>query len=348
MKKIFALFITFAILTLNSCYAFSELYYLKNTSVSNWQNIIKAGYTNQDYSIVKENPYYGVSQYYANDYAIVILQQSGSNMFYYYNSNDNKKINKYILKQIKNSNIVYERSYDGNIIGIYDNIAARMIGSNGVTTSNYVFNDNETTYSNNNKTTIKTTTTSSSNTLKGYVARIDAGTKINIYLQGAINTSTASVGDKITAVVTKDIRYNGTTIIPQGSLVYGVLTKARHAQYGSRNGRVTMDFSQIVTPDGKTYEISAEKIDFAVTNEGKVGEVTSNVVVGALIGGLAGLLVGALSSSHNIGTATAIGAGVGAGGALISGAAERGVDAEIPSFTELELTLIKPFNATIY
>jgi hypothetical protein len=59
------------------------------------------------------------------------------------------------------------------------------------------------------------------------------------------------------------------------------------------------------------------------------------------------LLIGALTS-QGIGTAAAIGAGVGAGGALITGAAEKGVDAEIPSFTELEVTLTKSFNATIY
>ena len=45
--------------------------------------------------------------------------------------------------------------------------------------------------------------------------------------------------------------------------------------------------------------------------------------------------------------ATAIGAGVGAGTAVIGGVAERGVDAEIPSFTEMEVVLNKAVRMTV-
>ena len=164
-------------------------------------------------------------------------------------------------------------------------------------------------------------------------------------MQSAINTANAVEGDRIIAVVQQDLKYNGISVIPQGSLVYGILTKARHATHGSRNGRVVIDFNQIATPDGKTYDISTEKIDFTVTNEGKVASVAKDVVVGALIGGLAGLLIGA--ASKNLGPATAISAGVGAGVGAISNVAEMGVDAEIPSFTEMEITLTKSFTTSV-
>ena len=110
-------------------------------------------------------------------------------------------------------------------------------------------------------------------------------------------------------------------------------------------GRVVIDFNQIVTPDGKTYDISTEKIDFTVTNDGKVASVAKDVVVGALVGGLAGLLIGACTK--NIGTATAISAGVGAGVGALSNVAEMGVDAEIPSFTEMEIELTKPLSTNV-
>lgn len=348
MKKIFALFITFIFMTVNSCLAFSELYYLKNTTVDRWKSIVTESFSDQDYNLIKENPYYGVSRYYGNDYAVVILQQSGNNMFYYYNSNDNKKINKSILKQIRRSDVEYEKSYDASVINVYDKIAQKTISTGGQGTNDYTFSDYEpSSYSNNYSSNTNNNQVQQANTLKGYIARIESGTKLNVYLQNAINTSTAVEGDRIIAVLTQDLKVNGATVAPQGSLLYGILTKARHAQYGSRNGKVTMDFNQIVTPDGKTYDISTEKIDFAVTNDGKIGEVASSALVGAVVGGLAGLLIGALSS-QSLGTAAAIGAGVGAGGALITGAAEKGVDAEIPSFTELEVTITRPFNATIY
>lgn len=182
--------------------------------------------------------------------------------------------------------------------------------------------------------------------LKGSVVSVGSGTKIKTYLQNPINTSSAQKGDRVIAVLTDDLKYNGVVVAPQGSLVYGTLTKARHATYGSRNGRVVIEFNQMVTPENKTYDIETEKIDFTVTNDGKVGRTVGNAVAGAAVGALAGLLFGALGD-YSLGTAAAIGAGVGAGTSLIGSGVERGVDAEIPSFTELELTLTKPFRVTV-
>lgn len=341
MKKIIAIFITLLFLGTNSAMAFSEVYYLKNATVEAMKPVVKDAIESYNFKIIKENPYYAQSVNDSSDYAVIILQQSGNNMFYYYNSNDNKKINKKILKAVKNSDIECEQSFNTNIISIYDNLAQKTI--NNEATNNYVFRDNEPNYysSSNSSSAQK----QSSNSLRGYVAKIESGTKLKIYLQSAINTANAVEGDRVIAVISQDLKLNGVSVIPQGSLVYGILTKARHASHGSRNGRVVIDFNQIVTPDGKTYDISTEKIDFTVTNDGKVASVAKDVVVGALVGGLAGLLIGACTK--NIGTATAISAGVGAGVGALSNVAEMGVDAEIPSFTEMEIELTKPFTTNV-
>ena len=342
MKKFIAILITLLFLGTNSVMAFSEVYYLKNTTVEAMKPVVTDAIEDYDFKIVKENPYYAKSTDNNSDYAVIILQQSGNNMFYYYNSNDNKKINKRILKAIKNSNIECEQSFNTSIISVYDNLAQKTIANES--TNNYVFRDNEPNYysSSNSNSTAQN---KSSNSLRGYVAKIESGTKLKIYLQSAINTANAVEGDRLIAVVSQDLKLNGVSVIPQGSLVYGILTKARHASHGSRNGRVVIDFNQIVTPDGKTYDISTEKIDFTVTNDGKVASVAKDVLVGALVGGLAGLLIGACTK--NIGTATAITAGVGAGVGALSNVAEMGVDAEIPSFTEMELVLTKSFSTNV-
>ena len=349
MKKIIALFLALLLTSLNGAFAFSEVYYLKNATPAAIQPSVLNGFYSQNFKLIdSKNPYYAKSTKNDADYAVVILQQSGNNSFYYYQSNNNKKINKYILKAIKKAGIDCEQSYNMNIIGTFDDIAKRTISASGSQTQNtYVFNDNEPAYSSSyaSSTTNKSAQKQINNSYKGYVANVESGTKINIYLQSAINTSSAVEGDRVIAVLTDDLTYNGYIIAPQGSLVYGILTKARHATYGSRNGRVVIDFNQLVTPDGKTFNIETDKIDFTVTNEGKVAKVASNVAVGAVVGVLGGLLVGALS--RNVGPAAAIGAGVGAGTALIGGVAERGVDAEIPSFTEMEITLTKPFSTTV-
>lgn len=347
MKKIITLFLALLLSTFNSVFAFSEVYYLKNATPAAIQPSVLNAFYSQDYQVVSQkNPYYAKSTKDPDDYAIVILQQSGNNTFYYYQSNDNKKINKYIIKAIKRADIEYEQSYNANTISTFDEIAKRTMQTAGSQVQNtYVFNDREPEYSSAYSTSSSVTQKQNSNTYKGYVANVESGTKMNIYLQSAINTSSAVEGDRVIAVLTEDLKYNGYVVAPQGSLVYGILTKARHATYGSRNGRVVIDFNQLVTPDGKTFNIETEKIDFTVTNDGKVAKVASNVAVGAVVGALTGLLIGAMTG--HVGASTAIGAGVGAGGALIGGTVERGVDAEIPSFTEMEIVLTKPFSTTV-
>lgn len=201
---------------------------------------------------------------------------------------------------------------------------------------------NQRTYSTVN-TTVKSQQAS---LLKGSVVQIASGTKFPVYLQNPINTSSAQKGDRVVAVLTDGLKYNGITVIPQGSLVYGSLTKARPATYGSRNGRVVIEFTQLVTPENKVYQISTDKIDFTVTNDGKVAKTVSNTLAGAAVGALAGLLFAAMGDL-SFGAAAAVGAGVGAGTSLVGAASERGVDAEIPSFTELELTLTKSFSASV-
>ncbi len=355
MKKLLALMIAVIYSSLNACFAFSEMYYLKNTTVDNVKSAVTESYSSYDYVLRKNNPYYGVSRYDSADYAVVILQQSGNNVFYYYQANNNKKINKNILKLVKRNGVDCELSENPNVLSVYDRLAQDIMS--GSTTNRYTFEEPQTqqrvyyqnNYNNSNNYNNNQTYTQrepQDTTLRGAVAQLASGTTMHVYLQSAINTASANKGDQVIAVLMKDITYNGAVVFPQGSLIYGTLTKAVHASYGSRNGKVAIEFTQIVTPENKSYNISAEKIDFSVTNDGKLKSVASNAAVGAVVGALTGLLYAALSGG-DIGKAAAIGAGIGAGGAVIGSTVERGVDAEIPSFTEMDLTLTKPLRVTV-
>lgn len=340
MKRILAGIITLLFMSANSCMAFSELYYFKNIKTTDIEPIVKEGINNYKFNIVKENPYYAVSED-GNDNAVIILQQSGDNMFYYYMSNDNTKINKYIVKAVKSRDIICEQSFNTGVISIYDNLAQGIL-SNAGAEKQYSFEDSQENYF----TPAPPPEPKQQTVLKGYVAQLSAGTTIQAYLQNAINTAIASKGEQIVAVISSNVTYNGVVIFPQGSLIYGKLTTARSATYGSRNGRVVIDFNQIITPENKVYNISTEAIDFTVSNDGKFKASVGNAVQNAALGALAGLVF-ALLSDRNVGQAMAIGAGVGAGSSAIYSTAEKGVDAEIPSFTELEITLTKPLSVSI-
>lgn len=344
MKKIIALILSLIFGSFNASFALSELYLIRNANSDNVKPIVTEGYNTYNYQLTKYNPYFGTSIENNSDYAVVILQQNGANLYYYYNSNDSKKINKFILKELKKSGYTYEESLNANILDVYDNLAQDIMRGTNNSPNRYSFEEpTSNTVQLNNQ---RPSQTSDYTSLKGAVAQIGSGTELNVYLQNAINTANANKGDQVIAVLMKDLTYNGAVVFPQGSLVYGTLTKAVHAAYGSRNGKVTIQFNQIVTPENKSYSITTEKIDFSVSNDGKAKTVASNAFSGALLGALGGLLYAAMSG-ENLGTAAAIGAGVGAGTGIATSTIEKGVDAEIPSFTEMEIKLTKPVSVMV-
>ena len=342
MKRLIALLITFFFIATTNCYAFSELYYIKKIKTLDFASVVENNYIANNYHLIKTNPYYGVAQS-GDGYVVVIIQQSGENMFYYYQSDGNNKINKSILKDAKRQGLIVEQSFNTGLIDIYDNLA-KEVTSTTQTLKTYNFEEPQ---SSAFEPPQQTNQYSQPAVYSGYVAQLSSGTKIQAYLQNAINTANASKGDKIVAVLTNPLTYNGQEVAPQGSFVYGTLIKARPASYGSRNGRVVISFTQLVTPDNKVYNISAEDIDFTVSNEGKVAESFKNAAGAAIGGAVVGLLFGLLSGSDHAWRNAAIGAGVGAGSSAIYSTAERGVDAEIPSFTEIEITLTQPLSVTV-
>ena len=343
MKRFIALLLTFFFAATSNCYAFSALYYVKGIKTTYMQPIVENSFAANNFYLTKQNPYYGISQK-GDDYVVIIMQQSGDNMFYYYQSEENLKVNKAVLKELKKQGITVEQSFNTSLIEIYDNLASEVTAKTE-TLKTYNFEEPQTNAF--EPPTQQVQQYQQQTAYKGYVAQLNAGTKFQAYLQNAINTATAAKGDQIVAVLTNGLTYNGQEVAPQGSLVYGTLSKARPASYGSRNGKVVINFNQLVTPDQKVYNISTEEIDFTVSNEGKVGESFKSAAGAAVAGALVGLLVGALTGGDHIGRNVAIGAGVGAGSSVIYSTAERGVDAEIPSFTELEITLTQPLSVTV-
>ena len=261
-------------------------------------------------------------------------------MFYYYNSTDNKSINNSIIKELKKQNISFEQSFNQSYITTFENQSNRILKN--TENNNYTFSDSNTATA----TAVRNSNSGENKALKGYVGQISKGTTFKAYLQTPVNTATANVGDNVIAILTDDWMYNGSVIAPQGSVLSGTVIKAKPARYGSRNGSVDIDFNTLQTGQ-KTYNLSTEKIEFDVSNDGKIGKVSKNVLAGVATGALLGLLIGLCNSKTNNGAATAIGAGIGAGSAIIGSAVEKGVDAEIPTYTELDITLSKPMNIVI-
>ena len=342
MKKLLSLFLVlFYLLSINTCFAYeSNLYFVKNIDKQTVKSIVEPLIDNGKYNLNKKDPYYAILKSDTSNYIIVILQPTGNNLFYYFQSTDNNTINKNILKALKNANITYEQTQNQKYISLYETQAQKVLMYDG--NVKYDFSEP----SQNTNKYVPQQQPEQSTTLKGYVGKVEKGTTFKTYLQTPVNTATANQGDVITAVLTDDWLYNGHVIAPQGSLVTGTIKKARHASYGSRNGRVVIDFNKLTAVDGKTYDISTEEVDFTVTNDGKLKSTVKNVAAGAAIGALSGLLVALLSRDASYGASIAIGAASGAGIGAIKSGVEAGIDAEIPVYTELDLTLSKSLSVS--
>ena len=356
MKKILSTFLT--ILLLCSQVFASNMYILYNTDENTVKPFVKDGISKKNYYVIHSDPVRAQDIKNSKEYVTVILQPAGNHLYYFYKSTNNKNsVDKAILKNIRRAGIKYDKAYNTSYLQTFEDIAAKVANHTYVpdqtnsqvntftqstqNTRTYTFDDS--TY---NQQVQQVPVSYNSNVLKGYVGEVPKGTSFAAYLQTPVNTASAQVGDQITAVLTQDWVYRNNVIAPQGSIVTGSLSKARSATYGSRNGRVVIQFNTITTPEGKTFAIGAEDIDFTVTNDGKFAGAAGSVVGMAIAGAVVGMLFAAIGG-NNIGAGAAIGAGSGAAAGALKAGAERGVDAEIPIYTELEITLNKPLNVVL-
>ena len=348
MKKYVSLILAIVYLfSTNVCFAFSELNYLKNIDKNTLIPQVEGVLADNSYDIKQKNSVYSVysvSSKKPERHISIVLQQSGSNLFYYFESDDSsKKVHKKILKMIKKQDIIYEQSENQMHLTNFAKIVQKTISGEK---TKYTFEQPKPAVTADKQSASKKK--QEDTTLKGFVGKVPKGTSMDVYLQAAINTATANKGDNVTAVLKSNWMYKDSIIAEQGSLLYGTLSEANHAKLGSRNGSVKIVFNNLVTPRGKSYQISTEPVEFNVTNDGKVKKAVTSTLAAAAIGAVVGLAFAALTGdTSNLAQGAIIGAGISGGGTLIANVVEKGVDAEIPAYTDLEVKLASPLDVVV-
>ena len=95
------------------------------------------------------------------------------------------------------------------------------------------------------------------NTLKGRIVTVPAGQTFKAVFMAPLSSQTAYNGQNITLAIGSDFYYNGNLIAPSGSSVTGTVIEASKAKHGTLNGKLTLRFTQIMTPSGVNIPISA-------------------------------------------------------------------------------------------
>lgn len=188
------------------------------------------------------------------------------------------------------------------------------------------------------------------NTLKGSVVTVPAGQSFKAVLMAPVSSETAYNGQAITLALNSNFYFNGKRIAPVGSSVTGTVIEVSKAKHGTLNGKLTLRFTQIITPSGQTIPISAvvktddntgtlvggTKFDIA-TEYGK------DVAIGAGAGAVLGTIAGPLSGG-SVGRGAALMTAVGAGGGLVKSIWDKGTDVTIPANAGIELILTQPIT----
>ena len=162
--------------------------------------------------------------------------------------------------------------------------------------------------------------------VEGESGVIPAGQLMDVRLQTALSSATATAEQRFEATTAVDLEQNGRVLVPAGSTVRGVVSSVNPAGRIDRSGSMTLAFDRI-TVRGRDYPIRAmatQAFESGGIRE-EAGTVGTSGAVGAIVGGIIGGLKGAL-----------IGAVVGSGGVI---AATEGKDVELPAGTIIRIRL---------
>ena len=188
------------------------------------------------------------------------------------------------------------------------------------------------------------------NTLKGSVVTVPAGQTFRAVLMAPVSSETAYNGQTITLALHSDFYYKGKRIAPAGSSVTGTVIEVSKAKHGTLNGKLTLRFTQIITPSGQTIPISAVvKTDdntgtlVGGTKFDVATEYGKDVAIGAGAGAVLGTIAGPLSGG-SVGRGAALMTAVGAGGGLVKSIWDKGTDVSIPANAGIELILTQPIT----
>jgi hypothetical protein len=164
---------------------------------------------------------------------------------------------------------------------------------------------------------------------------LPAGSHIVAALQSGISTADAKVGDKVTVQTAEPVAVEGRTVIPTGSTINGEVTFVKGAGRIKGAPELTLQFNEIVLPDGHAYAIACEPFHVIGKSAGgeSLKEIGGGAAAGAVVGALLGKGKGALKGA-------AVGTAAGAGVAL----ATKGQQIELPAGQQISLDLTTPLT----
>lgn len=95
---------------------------------------------------------------------------------------------------------------------------------------------------------------------------IKAGTIIPLKATNTVAAADVAIGDKIGFSVSRDINVEGLTAIPYGTLASGKVTLAKKSSWWGTRGRLSVEITELVMPNGNVIPLENGKIQIKGQN----------------------------------------------------------------------------------
>ena len=167
---------------------------------------------------------------------------------------------------------------------------------------------------------------------------VPAGTSIVGSLQSTISTGKNHVGDPVRLRLLHSVRLSGKPVIPANSTLHGEVTHVDPAGRIAGGAELTIRFTKLTTPDGRSYAISA--VPIRLKGKGQAKESAEEIGGGAVAGGVVG---GILGGKKSVLKGAAAGAVVGTGVAVET----KGKQIVLPAGQRMRVTLNSPVSIRV-
>lgn len=342
----------------------ARLYLVRNTQADGIKKSITPAFNRIGYNLINDNDYFIYEHPAKNLFNIIVLKNSGDDCYYYYLSNEGIEFNKYLIKLLDDYQYDYKRIKNSAFLDLFYNDATEFMSESkssirtvSTDTNNktaapqyeeYDFSD-EAQARFDGKIQIPHQTSlpplRASDVLTGSVLHISEGTQFNAVLSSGISSESITNNDMVSAQLMEDWTFNGIVIAPAGSILNGNVIDAKPASFAMGNGRIGINFNELLTPDGKIINLTTNKV-YIVADKPRGIEIAKRVA-GGVLGGIAvaslAMLFGGYDTKALIGSA-AVGGAVG----TISAISTKGEDIDIPEGTNLQIMLAEPMTVQPY
>jgi hypothetical protein len=166
---------------------------------------------------------------------------------------------------------------------------------------------------------------------------LPSGTVMVGTLQNTIDTGKNDEGDPVRLKLTSAERVGGVVVVPAGSTVRGTCTLVDGAGRVAGGAKLTIRWTDLVLPDGRSYTISS--VPLRLEGKGDAKESAIEIGGGAVLGGVLG---GVIGGKDDIGKGAAAGAVVGTGVAV----ATKGDQIVLPVGQKVQVTLNEPVRVS--